>query len=1199
MRKSFILILLTALLMTPLAAMAKDFKVTFHNDNAEKVISTLEQATGYDFVCLKEVVNSSKRKVNGTYTATSLNDLLNEVVRTGLGLDYEIVDNTIILRTPSADATKGQQRTIRGKVIDENGEPLPGAYVHIEGTTIGNATDIDGEFAFTASSALSNFTILVSYVGMKPKETMVNSSTRFPLTIKMETNYAMMDEVVVTGYQNLKRENATGAYQTITSEDMERRYAGTVTENLEGQVPGLVTYNNGIKEGEDAMTIRGTSSFQAVTKPLVVVDGLPIEGGIETVNPYDIKNITVLKDAAAAAIYGARASNGIIVITTKQATDDRVSVDFNADLTVTEKQKYDNMGWASAGELLELEQYQFNSILNNSDQSFYNEMMSRWDDNRTHNFSPALKMLIRNHRGELSDGELNEQFARMARNDYRREWRDAMQSTGILQQYNVAVRLRSKNLQSSVVLNYKRDNLGMQREHNDAITFKYRGDLKATKWLDVAFGVNVISERSKTRPSGIYSFRGQNSFRPYESMYNADGSLNHMQADIDPDLDAFQDESNGLKNATYNLLEDRNLNWQRDRRTNIRTFVNGTVKLLPGWTASAFFQYEDIYYKSDVTTHGDSYEMRRLYNLYTGTKTMYDSWYDWETGEEITMPYDEVVHYIPTGGILETLTNEGAFYTFRAQTQYNRTLFDKHDIDILGGFEFRQSREKTYSNLYMGYDDQTQTHTSGIMNWQDVRDAFGTSSVLGDDYTMMGAPDWENGYKPSDVLHRFYSFYFTGNYVYDNRYALSGSWRIDKTDLFGADPKFRGRPLWSVGASWNAHNEAFLSELTWLNALKPRISYGLTGNIDSSVSSFMTAVIGTNWNNGEKNAILETPPNEQLRWEKTSTWNAGIDFAFLNYRLSGSLDYYHKSGTDLLTSTDLDVTTGWDQLTINNGEMVNNGIELQLNGRILEPKGRNSLGIRASLNFAYNHNKVTKVNHKSPDGYTELLSTTLHEGYPIHSLFSYEFAGLKREGNITTYTWRDREGNVHDSNLYSSDFTPDQAIYCGSLDPKYVASFIPEFTYGGFSLSAMMTYYGGHKMRADTERWDSNGDWNGYPGYALSSDLDFWRNGESESIAPNGYLGGSNISGTYQYAHTNVVAADYMKIRNIVLAYTFPSSLTRRIGINELRLRVQMNNVATWARNNLGLDPEAVNPVTGTNNYKTPRSYTFSLYLNL
>lgn len=1193
--KRFLTFLLVIVTMV-LPGFAEKYNVTFDKASPETVIKKLKAETGMGFVYQKDILNKAVGSISVEYKDLSLEQLLHRIINQKMHLAYEIVDNTVVISVPDA-ATNLVRGNISGIVYDrEENEPLAGVTVTMDGTSKSTVTDIDGRFIFTGVKAV-NPIITVSFVGMKPISVMVTPKNQSNLRFDMVPQITFMSDVVVTGYQSIKREKSTGAYQIISSDDLERRYSGSVIENLEGQVPGLVTYNNGIKSGEDAMTIRGTSSFQAVTKPLVVVDGLPIEGGIESVNPYDIKNITVLKDAAAAAIYGARASNGIIVITTKQATDERISVDFNTDITISERQSYDNLGWASASDLIELEKYQFNSMLNNEDQSFYGELMNRWNDNRIQNFSPALRLLVRNHLGDLSDSDLQNEFSRMSSNDYRREWRDVMNTTKVLQQYNLALRVKSKNLQSSIVMNYKRNNHGMVKEHDDAITLKYRGDLKAAKWLDLSFGVNVLSERGKKRPASIYGRRGINSFRPYESMYNADGSLNMMEAGIDPNLDVLNDEYYGLKDVTFNLMDDYNLNWQRDRRTNLRSYVNGTFKLLPGWTASGFFQYEDIYYKSDITTSGDSFEMRRLYNLYTGMVTKYDTYYDWWSGEMVTDSYEAVDHLIPAGGMLETLTNEGSYYTFRAQTQYNRSLFEKHDIDILGGFEFRESRQKSYSNLYLGYDEKTQSHTSGLVNWQALRDTFGASSVLGDDYTMMGAPNL-NDYKSTDVLHRFYSIYFTGNYVYDNRYAVSGSWRVDKTDLFGADPKFRGRPLWSAGLSWNAHNEAFLKDVTWINTLKPRISYGITGNIDSSASSVMSAGIGTNWNNGEKNAYLITPPNEQLRWEKTATWNFGVDFAFCNYRLSGSLDYYHKKGTDLLSWMDLDVTTGWSVLLINNGEMVNNGLELQLNGRILDAKNRNSLGIRAGLNFAYNQNKVTKVNHTSPDGYTELEETTLHEGYPIHSLFSYRFAGLERDGNVFNYTWRDREGNVHDSNLYSTDFTPDEVVFSGSLDPRFISSFTPELTYAGFSLSAMMTYYGGHKMRADTDRWDSSSRMYGYGGNTLARELDFWRSGENTAFAPNGYLT-SNINGTYRYADCNVVTADYLKVRNIVLAYTFPKTLTRHFGVNELRLRVQMNNVATWARNSLGLDPEAVNPVTGGNGYKTPRSYTFSLFINL
>lgn len=340
MKKSLFILILTALMMTPLAALARDFKVTFSNDRADKIITKLEQATGYEFVCRKEVVNGIKRTADGTYTATSLKDLLNEVVRGAMGLDYEIVDNTVILRLPAKDVKGGAERVILGTVLDENGEPLPGAYVHIEGTTVGCATDIDGNFSFTASVP-EKYALLVSYVGMKPCETEVTAKTRFPLTIKMETNYAMMDEVVVTGYQNLKRESATGAYTIISADELEKRHTTNLVNNLEGNIPGVVkSKDSQYKKGEDLLTIRGQGTFEARTAPLVVVDGLPIEGGMNTVNPYEVESITVLKDASAAAIYGARASNGIIVITTKSAKNEKLSIDFNTDITITDKINY-------------------------------------------------------------------------------------------------------------------------------------------------------------------------------------------------------------------------------------------------------------------------------------------------------------------------------------------------------------------------------------------------------------------------------------------------------------------------------------------------------------------------------------------------------------------------------------------------------------------------------------------------------------------------------------------------------------------------------------------------------------------------------------------------------------------------------------------------------------------------------------------
>lgn len=1179
MNRNLILSVIVALLLLPLSLQARNYTVTLTDATPQATIEILKKSTGYNFVYRQKALDKIRvQHISESFKDASLNDILDRIFVDKLGLDYEIIDKTVIILPPGEK--KEVNATISGVVLDEEGEPLPGASVLLKGTTNGVSTNIDGEFSLNISG--KHPVLLVSYVGMHATEYRLNdSNTSKPLRITLKANAAVMEEVVVTGYQNIKRENATGAYQTITAEDMDRRYTGSLTENLEGKIPGLVSYNNGVNGGgENAITIRGMSSFQAETKPLVVVDGLPIEGSIESVNPYDIANITVLKDAAAASIYGTRASSGIIVITTKQANSPRVTVDFNADLTVYEKNNYDNMGWASASEIIELEKYQFSYMKNDPDQSTFNNLMNWWDTNRRSRISPVSKLLIRNHLGELSEAEMNSQFALMSKNDFRKEYQNAMESNRFLQQYNVAIRSQGKNSSSSVVVNYKRDNNGIYREHNDAISVHYRGDFMLSKWFNLSLGVNVLSERAKTHLTSNMEYTSISSFRPYDTMYNDDGTPRMMQAGVDPENPALSNAAYGLKSVYYNFIDERNMNWQRDRRTNIRTYIRGLFNILNGWTASTQFQYEDIYFKRDELRDGESYQMRYLYNLYTS-----------QNGNTIT-------HNIPDGGWLGTTTSEGAFYTFRAQTQYQKEFKDKHRIDILGGFEYRQIHNKENQNLLLGYDDQTQTNNNGTVDWSTLRSLWGRPSVLGQEFTMQLGPTPGN-FSSSDILHRFYSIYFTGNYVYDSRYAISGSWRVDKTDLFGADPKYRGRPLWSIGASWNIHNENFLNEQTWISVLKPRFSYGLTGNIDSTVSSFLTATIYTNTSNGGKTASLDTPPNDQLRWEKTSTWNVGLDFAFWNYRISGSFDYYYKKGSDLLTVTDLDPSTGWNSLTINNGEMVNHGVELQLNGNIIRQNNRNSLGLRAGFNLAINNNKVTKVLHEPASGEEALRVSTLHKGYPINSLFSYRYAGLEHTGNVTSFTWFDKNGEVHNSTLNSSDFTPDDIVYSGSLDPKYVMSFNPEITYHGLSLSAMMTYYGGHVMRSETEKWTGGGMMTGYGGTAKSSYLDYWKAQDNSQLPPNGYLGGTNLSGSYDNADTNVVPADYLKIRNIVLGYLFPNNISKHLGLSELRLRVQMNNIATWSKNKLGLDPEAIRPDYGYNLTKAPRSYTFSILVKI
>lgn len=1192
MKRKLLLVIVTVCIMlaVPLGANAQRYSVAYKDATIEQVISDLRKKTGYEFVYQKQVVRDVGN-VTESYKNMTLEQILNRIICENLNLDYDIVGKTVVINKPKGEP-KYFKRTLTGSVVDENGEPLPGASVKVKGYNTGTVTDIDGLFSVIVES--KHPVLQVSYIGMKDRDVTVNGNTERPLLITMQGDARQLDEVVVTGYQNIKRENATGAYSTLSAKDMENRYTGDIVSNLEGKIPGLVSYNNGMNDGgESALTIRGIGSFSAKTNPLVVVDGLPIEGSIESVNPYEIEKITVLKDAAAAAIYGARASNGVIVINTKQAKKG-FSVDFNADLTISEKNDYSNFGWASANEMIELEKYNFNYIKNAEDQSAFEGLLDYYGTQRKA-LSPISRLLTANYLGELSDDELNSTLSKWSRNNYQKEWQDAYERTQIVQQYNLALRTQGKNLMSSIVLNYKGDNNGMRREYNRAFDFSYRGDLKAASWLNLAFGLNLLSERAKTHVSEAGGWDKIYSFQPYQSMYNADGTAAELEADTYTGEESLGNSAFGFKKVTYNPLEEVSMNIENTRRTNIRSFVHADFQILPEWHASAQFQYEDIYYKSDAYRKADSYTMRNLYNLYTtgGTSYVYDE--DEDEYYEVNSP---TTHNLPEGGRLDTQTSEGAYWTFRAQTDYAKTFAEKHFVEAAAGFGFRQTNIKTYGNLLLGYDEQTQTNSNGLVNFGTLKDIEGTNSALGQNYYLYGAPTGED-FTTSDILHRFYSLYFTAGYTYDHRYSASFSYRVDKTDLFGADPEFRGRPLWSVGASWNLHNEAFMKQIKWIDVLKLRLSYGLTGNIDQNVSSYLTATIGTNVIKGSKQATLNTPPNDQLRWEKTATWNLGVDFAFLGNRINGSLDLYRKKGSDLLTVTDLDPTTGWSSLTINNGEALNKGVELQLNGAIVRPSGRNSLGINASFNLAYNKNEVTSVNHEPTSGVEALYTSTLHKGYPIHSLFSYQYAGMVEDDGLQYFSWKGADGEIHTSDINNEDFTVADAVYSGSLDPKVTASFTPEISYAGFSLSAMFSFYGGHYMRARVDDWSSDGSAYGYSNGNFSvvdavpsAYLNYWRSDDKSLYPANGYLGASNVVGDYRYIDANVVHADYLKVRNIVLAYDFPRQWCHAVGVNSIRLRMQMNNVATWKRNNLGIDPEANNPVTGSTLLRTPRSYT-------
>lgn len=1061
-----------------------------------------------------------------------------------------------------------QTKTFSGVVADENGSLLPGVTIHIKGEKKGTITDTQGHFKIDVDS---KSTVLVfSYLGMKDLEYHLTAKSTSPVTITMESDSYMMNETVVTGYQKLKRENATGSFQTISATDLDNKYMSNLTEGLEGKIAGLVKYNNGVSDG---LTIRGVGSLKASTSPLVVVDGLPINGTLQDVNQYDIDKITVLKDAAAAAIYGARASNGVIVIVTKKAQNEKLSIEFNSDLTLNNKNNYDDYRYCNASEQLEIEQDNFNWMCNN--ENAYSYLMKQYK-RRGSLMTPITRLMIQHKNGTVSDDVYNNTINTWSKNSYRDEWQDEMEHNRFVQQYNLGLRTKGRYLNSSIIINWKGDNTQEVNQYNNQLSLQYTGNVVVTKWMNLDFGTTINNTRSKSNVNGYMGLCELTSFAEYQSMYNEDGSPARLKGYVALDEPSLSNAAYGLKDEGFVPLDELHKNYEKGRNTYTRSFIHLNVYPIPELKLSAMFQYEDMNVRSENLIEGDSYSMRHLYNLYTSNG----------------------VHYLPEGGLMTVKSGESNYYTFRTQATYDKTFAEKHEINAVAGFEYRQTYDRTTTNQMYGYDEQTLTNTTGLVNFKDLVNLQTTDlgSLYSPEYCLVSSDVAD----VTHVKHKYQSYYATANYTYDKRYSASASYRVDKADLFGADSKFRSRPLWSTGISWNMQNENFMKRLTWIDMLKLRVSYGVMGNINSNYSSYLTATIGTSDLYGDKTATLNTPPNDQLRWEKTRTWDAGFDFSILSHRLTGSFDVYNKKGSDILSNIDIDPTTGWNSLYTNNANTVNKGFELQLSGDILKAVNTDNVGISADFTLAYNKNKITKLNHVPTSGSSALNS--YREGDPVNSLYSFRFdhVGTDENGYQQIY-WKKADGTISNENLYSSTFTPQDIEYCGSLDPKWSGSFTPTITYKRFSLSGMFVFYAGHYFRATADEWTIDNSYS-YGSAVPKSYLKYWRASEQErkGMLGNGYMMKDIhiYTDDLYYCDQDVDHADYMKLRNIVLGYNFSDNICHRLGLASLRLRLQMNNVCTWVRNKAGIDPEQVNPVTGKIGLRTPKSYTFSINAN-
>ena len=1002
----------------------------------------------------------------------------------------------------------------------------------VKGTVTGVATDIDGKFELKCDPN-TPIVLVFSFVGMKNKEVTVGTQQQ-EINVVLEAETESLDEVIVTGYQKISKERATGSFSVVTAKDYKGKMETDIMSRIEGLVTGLVNYNNQV-------SIRGVSTVYGDRDPLYVVDGIPYEGKIEAINPADVENISVLKDATAASIYGARAANGVIVITTRSGKSGKTKIFYDGSVKFKPLPDLDYLKLMNSSELVDFQVEGF---------EYYHTPYANLNKRNSQN--EVIELLYMAEQGQITDSELQQKLDVYRNSNNKNQIKDAFLRTAITHQHNLSLTGGTDKNNYLVSLNYYANYPYEKNRHDERVGFTLKENVKFFEWLSANFGVigSFTKDGGKNGFDQISSSGGRSNTElslytggsSYQMLRNEDGSPRQWRkGKSDYELERL--ESIGLLNERYYPLEELERQHYKDKSSYYRLQAGFNVKIMEGLTVDLSYQTESTQIKNRQLFDKDAYYVRNMVNEAATT--------DSDTGE-VTMN-------IPSGGQLFQIEEDIYSYTMRGQVNFNRIFGDRHSVVALAGAERRLIRDTKTKVYKMGYDDKSLAYKP--INPLVLSPINGTEGING--FYNWEDTNWNSFSQDED---RYVSFYGNASYTYNNRYAVTGSIRMDQSNLFGTDPKYQYRPLWSIGASWFMASEDFMQNVRWINRLNFRLTYGINGNVSKESGPYLTVVdYGYNSWTGDFSAYIQNPPNPQLRWEKTAVTNIGVDFSLFNSRLNGTVDYYIRKSTDLLGNRDTDPTLGWGNLLLNYGSLSNRGIEVSLGSvNITTP----NFEWRTNLNFSYNKNKILKMQNSSTTVFSYVKGVVHTEGKPMYSLFSYKYAGLDPEkGSPLVY---DKDGNKV-ANVGSIE----ELEYSGTTRPPYTASLINRLRYKGLSLSFMFIYNGGHVLRDEVSPYLTGGSTTNISRKAMNH----WRKPGDENI--KGVAPAMNRSASYVLqqvwyaANKHVKKGDYIKLRDITLSYDLPKEWINKCRLEGVTVNCQISNLWRWSANSGNIDPEA------------------------
>ncbi len=1088
-----------------------------------------------------------------------------------------------------------EMKQIKGTVLSEkDGDVLIGASVYIdkstigtetnmkgiiENITLGTITDFDGNFTLEVPKGLN--TIVCSFLGFETQK--VDITGKSFVTIKLGDSTSELGEVIVTGYQKIEKRKLTSAVVKVNADKILQAGVSSIDQMLSGQLAGISsTPTNGGPGAPAKIRIRGTASLSGTQDPLWVVDGVPLEGNnlpnfddkdnidqlynssIAGLNPQDIADITILKDAAATAIYGARASNGVIVITTKSGKQGKMTVSFNSNTSFTSRPDLSKLNLMNSNQKVDLEL----------------ALAGREDlDYRTGKGGVARILNSYNQMDAFRSGGLegissDAQTDISALRNTNTNWEDLLYQTSVNQDHSLSISGGTDLTNYYFSAGYYSEEGTTIGTSMDRYNVTLKTDFKLRDNLKFGVGVFGSSVERNTYLTGTDLHTNPSSYtrtvNPYQRVYNEDGSY------------AYDEEISGYADAyiPFNIIEEREgtSHKMKSRKLNVNFDIDW--KITNDLNLRSQLGIQTDLSNTVKQADGETYFARKQRAKSRRWSSVIKDYY----------------YFIPEGGVLQNWDDENTSYNWKNMLEWNKTFAEVHEVDAMIGSEIRETQSTTISSSAYGWNSNGSIDAPVIF-------------------------PKESDAKEFDLFNKFYlkdryvSFFGTASYTYNRKYTVFGSVRYDGSNLFGTDSKYKYLPLWALSGSWTASEEDFLRDAEWLSNLKFRASYGLQGNIDKDTYPVIVGKYGkSNILPGDKEKSIDvlSPPNDKLRWEKTRTYNLGMDLSLFRHSVRISLDAYDRKSSDLIGLKSIPLENGFEFTNVNWAEVSNKGWELSISTRNIKTDN-----FEWNTNFNISHNKsiVEKVQVR------ENQLTPSLESHPVNAIFVIKTAGLDENGYplylkngnkvsgqeyFKLYdAWADWWPGQNSASSLTNEETRGLFSYAGDADPKYSGGVINNFKYKNFDLTVScnfnlkmmrmarppyhLTDYD-RGLNAPVDILDVvQGRNKKFPNLmsSYSAEGNYWMEKNWHSV--------SDPVNTYQNLDIWLKEVNYMRVSSIRLGYYLPQVMIDKLKLHSVKLSFEARNPFVVSNGYDGyFDPESYGNI-----YSQPQAKSYTLGVNV